>query len=77
MTKRTFTSVLILAALLTLALLALLDRPSRIEAAVEVDPAEAASAGPAPGGRDQGDDDTFVPTERLPADSAISFPVDI
>jgi len=59
--RRPFTSTLFLLALVVLALLLASNLAGRSEAAAE--PVE--------------EEDTFVPTERLPADSAISFPVDI
>lgn len=37
------------------------------------DPAPQAASGVAP----EEEDDTFIPSEKVPADSALSFPVDI
>lgn len=41
-------------------------------------PAASPTAGPQTGTEDDGQElETFVPSERLPADSAVAFPVDI
>ncbi len=59
--QRPMTRSLILLALVVLALLFVINSAGPGEAADEA----------------VAEEDTFVPTEELPADSAISFPVDI
>ena len=66
-----------MAALLTLALF-LAPAPAAPDAAGPAEPPlpRQAGAGAGGGGSEEGFED-FVPTEELPADSVISFPVDI
>lgn len=77
-------SALVRAAALALALagagtlLAQAPEPPEEEAAAAP---EARSPGDEPGGGDAGEDrgptEDFIPTERVPADASIAFPVDI
>jgi len=48
-----------------------------LAAAAVVVAAAASARGPAPDPAQDANEEDFVPSERLPADSAISFPVDI
>lgn len=76
--RRILTSSLILLTLLGLAIALIANLSPEAEAATELPPANASAAQPRAGIADRGGQkDTFVPTEKLPADSAISFPVDI
>ena len=73
--KQLLTSLLLVLTLLALAVLVLGRFAPKVEAAADRPAAEAA---PGPQGSGAGlDEDTFFPTEKLSADSNISFPVDI
>ena len=66
--------------ILTLALVgpeAPADDPTPAEGAPQTSEAQPAGEPPSGGPPAGGPAETFVPSEKLPADSAISFPVDI